>query len=143
MKKGIILIIAVVIIIITSMSYLYLNYKTDMQIAQKENEQFVSYFNQEIYGPDLVTVMNKAMDNNAKNEIQKDNKGHYIENDTNSIKIEIRFLDSEVILLMEDLYRAGTSDFINYYNQIKFKCTKIKYHSNKKVKYMLFEQITQ
>lgn len=143
MKKVIILIIAIVIIIITSISYLYLNYKTDMQIAQKENEQFISYFNQEIYGPDLVTIINKAIDNNEKNEIKKDNKGHYIKNDKNSIKIEIKFLDSDITLLMEDLYNAGTSNFINYYNQIKFKCTKIEYHSNQKVKYMLFEQITQ
>ena len=34
--------------------------------------------------------------------------------------------------------------FVQYYNQIKFKCTKIEYHkSTDKVKYMLIEQITQ
>lgn len=143
MKKGIILIVTITVIIIASISYVYLNYKTNLKIAQKENEQFESYYNQEIFGPDLVTVMNKAIDNNVKNQIEKDNKGHYVENNTNSLQIDIKFLDSEVILKMEDLYRAGTSDFINYYNQIKFKCTKIEYHSNQKVKYMLFEQITQ
>ena len=41
-------------------------------------------------------------------------------------------------------YNGGMENFIQYYNQIKFKCTIIEYHKDtNKVKYMLFEQITQ
>ena len=44
---------------------------------------------------------------------------------------------------METLYNAGMSDFVKYYRQIEFKCKKIEYNSRKKVKYMLFTQVTQ
>ena len=44
---------------------------------------------------------------------------------------------------MEKFYKSGTGNFLNYYGNIKFKCIDIKYHkSTNKVKYMLFEQIT-
>ena len=106
--------------------------------------EFESYLNQEIYGNDLATVINRAVDNNSKNNVEKTNKGIYIDNEANSISIEIKFTDNDSVYKMETLYNSGMQNFINYYNRIKFKCTDIKYHnSTKKVKYMLFEQITQ
>lgn len=134
----------IVIIIIVGISYLYLNYKTNYNIAQRENKQFESYNEQEIYGAELTTVINKAIDNNKSNEVQKDNKGKYIDNEKNSIQIDIQMLDNDKTYTMETLYGGGMDKFVQYYNQIKFKCTKLEYHKNtNKVKYMLFEQITQ
>ena len=53
-------------------------------------------------------------------------------------------LDNDTIYPMEKLYDGGIEKFINYYSSIKFKCVDIKYHkSTNRVKYMLFEQITQ
>ncbi|MCI8470931.1 MAG: hypothetical protein HFJ35_05655 [Clostridia bacterium] len=134
----------IVIIIVVGISYLYLNYKANYYTAKRENEQFVSYDGQEIYGNELTTIINKAVDNNEKNEIQKDNKGKYINNDNNSIQIEIKMLDNDKIYSMETFYEGGMDKFIQYYSEIKFKCTKIEYHTvTNRVKYMLFEQITQ
>lgn len=134
----------IVIIIIVGISYLYLNYKTKYNIAQRENKQFESYNGQEIYGAELTTVINKAIDNNKSNEIQKDNKGKYINNDNNSIQIDIKMLDNDKTYTMETLESGGMDKFVQFYNQIKFKCTKLEYHkATSKVKYMLFEQITQ
>ncbi len=131
----------IVIIIVVGISYLYLNYKANYYTAKRENEQFVSYDGQEIYGNELTTIINKAVDNNEKNEIQKDNKGKYI---NNSIQIEIKMLDNDKIYSMETFYEGGMDKFIQYYSEIKFKCTKIEYHTvTNRVKYMLFEQITQ
>lgn len=135
------------LIIITSIvgiSYLYLNYKSSYNIAQKENRQFETYDGQEIYGTELTTIINKAMDNNQNNEIQKDNKGNFIDNNSNSIQIDIKMLDNEKTYNMETLYNGGMDKFVQFYSEIKFKCTKLDYHKvTNKVKYMLFEQITQ
>lgn len=143
MKKFIIFLVIILIIIVT-ISYMYLNYKTNYNIAKKENFQFESYYNQEIFGPDVATVINKAIDKNSTHNIKKDNRGNYIENTTDSIKIDIKFIDDDKIHVMEEIANKGISTFMQYYSQIKFKCTQIDYHkSTKKVKYMLFEQITK
>lgn len=134
----------IVIIIIVGISYMYLNYKANYYAARKENKQFESYDGQEIYGAELATVINKAVDNNQNNEVAKDEKGKYINNDNNSIKIDIKMLDNDKTYSMETLYSGGMDKFVQFYSEIKFKCTKLEYHkTTNKVKYLLFEQITE
>ena len=77
----------IVIIIVVGISYLYLNYKTIFNNAQKENKQFESYYGQEIYGSDIATIINKAVDNNEKNEVEKDKNNVYLEDNEKSVKI--------------------------------------------------------
>lgn len=142
--KKLALFFLIVIIIITAISYMYLNYKANYHEAQKQNRQFESYLGQEIYGSELTTIINKAVDNNESNDVEKDNKGNYIDNNTSSILIDINILDNETIYKMETLYKGGMDKFVRYYGEIKFKCTKLEYHNQtNKVKYMLFEQITE
>lgn len=134
----------VLVIVIVGISYMYLNYKVNYFSAQRENKQFESYYEQQIYGSELTTIINKAIDNNINNEVLKDKKGKYLNNNQNSIQIEVKMLDVDKTFSMETLYNAGMDKFVQYYNEIQFKCTKLEYHQNtKKVKYMLFEQITQ
>lgn len=143
MKKFIIFLL-IVLIIVATVSYVYFNYKLNYNETKRQNYQFESYYNQEIFGSDLATAINKATDSNKKNDVQKNSKGGFIENDTNSIKIDIKFLDDNQIHQMEEISNSGISTFIQYYNQIKFKCTKIEYHQKTNlVSYMLFEQITK
>jgi len=142
--KKIALLFLTIVIIIVGISYMYLNYKSRYYEAEKENKQFNSYYNQEIYGAELTTIINKAIDNNTINEVQKDNKGKYIDNNKDSISIDIKMLDVDKVYNMESLNSGGMDKFVQYYNNITFKCMKIDYHqSTGKVKYMLFEQITQ
>lgn len=142
--KKIVIFFAIIVIMVAGIYYMYLNYKVNFNTTKKANLEFENYLNQEIYGNDLATVINRAVDNNSKNNVEKTNKGIYIDNEANSISIEIKFTDNDSVYKMETLYNSGMQNFINYYNRIKFKCTDIKYHnSTKKVKYMLFEQITQ
>lgn len=141
--KKIVIFLIIVIIIICVISYIFLNYKANYNMSKKANLEFENYLNEEVYGTDLSTVMNRAVDNNEKNGVEKNNKGIYIDNGTNSISIEIKMIDNDSIYQMETFYKNGMQNFMNYYSNIKFKCTNIKYHeSTKKVKYMLFEQIT-
>lgn len=142
--KKIIIFLVIILIIVATVSYVYFNYKANYNEARKQNYQFESYYNQEIFGSDLATLINKAVDNNVKNEVKKNAQGGFIENDKNSIKIDIKFIDDDKIHEMEEIFNSGTSTFIQYYNQIKFKCTKIEYHQKTNlVSYMLFEQITK
>lgn len=134
----------IIIVIVVCISYLYINYKSSYNQAIQENKQFESYYNEEVYGTDLTTVINRAIDKNIQNEIEKDKKGFYIDNNTNSINIDIKILDNDTTYKMETLYRGEMSKFVQYYGDVKFKCTKIEYHKNtNKIKYMLFEQITE
>ncbi len=140
-KLAIIFLIGVVIIV--GIAYMYLSYKASYNEARKENNQFESYYNQEFYGADVVTLINKAYDNNLTNAVEKDENGIFKENDINSIKIDIKMLDNDTTYNMETLYSGGMDKFVQFYNSIKFKCTQIEYHLNNKVKYLLIEQITQ
>ena len=142
MKKILIFFIIIILIICTIFA-MYISYKANYNISKKSNLSFEKYLNEEVYGSELATVINRAIDRNEKNEVEKNNKGIYQNNDTNSINIEIKMLDDDTIYQMETFYRGGIQNFINYYNNIKFKCVDIKYHSStNQVKYMLFEQTT-
>lgn len=135
---------AIIVLIICVIFGLYLNYKVQYNTSKKANLSFENYLNEEVYGTDLATVINRAIDSNEKNEVERNNKGIYLNNDVNSISIEVKMIDNDSIYQMETIYNKGIRDFIQYYGDIKFKCTDIKYHiSTNKVKYMLFEQITQ
>ena len=141
--KKIILFLAIIIIIVCGISYMFLNYKANYNTSKKANLEFENYLNVEVSGTDLVTVMNRAIDNNEKNEVEKNSKGIYKDNEKNSISIEVKITDNDTIYQMETFQKNGMQNFLTYYGNIKFKCTNIKYHqTTKKVKYMLFEQIT-
>ncbi len=143
MKKFIIFFV-IVIVIISGISYIYLNYRSEYNSSVKANMEFEKYQDVEVYGSDLATIINRAVDKNEKNNVSKNNKGIYINNDTNSISIEIKMKDNDTIYQMETIYNGGIQNFISYYNNIKFKCVDIKYHgSTHKVRYMLFEQVSE
>ena len=143
MKKFFGIFIAVVIIILSTL-YGYFTYTKNNNSILKQNSEYESYLNQEIYGADLATLMNKVIDSNETNAIQKDNKGKYIENNSSSIKMEIKIIDNNTIYDVETINHGGIENFVKNFNTIKFKCTDIKYHeTTNKIKYLLFEQITK
>lgn len=143
MKKFIIFLI-IVIIIISCITYIYLNQKANFNDAKFQNMKYENYLNKEVYGGQVASIINKAIDNNKKEQVSQDGNGIYQDNTSTSISVQIKFLDNDKIYEMENLYAGGIDNFINYYNHIKFKCTKIEYHkSTYKVRYILFEQITQ
>lgn len=141
--KKIAIFFIIIILIICAIFAMYVNYKANYNVSKKANLSFEKYLNEEIYGTDLATVINRAIDRNEKNQVAKNNKGIYQNNDKNSINIEIKMSDNDSVYQMETIYNSGIQNFINYYSKIKFKCTEIKYHnSTNQVKYMLFEQTT-
>lgn len=142
MKKIVIFFVIIIIILVLLFSC-YANYKSKYNQLQKENYEYEQYYQKELEGANLATLINKAIDNNTKNNIEKDNKGKYIENEQNSIKIQIYMSDNDTTYDMETIYNGGIDKFVKNFNIIKFKCTKIEYHKNKKIKSLLFEQTQQ
>ena len=142
--KKIAIFFIITILIVCAIFAMYISYKANYNMSKKSNLAFEKYLNEEVYGTDLATVINRAIDRNEKNEVTKNNKGIYQNNDENSINIEIKMLDDDSVYKMEKFYNVGIQNFINYYGNIKFKCTDIEYHSaTNQVKYLLFEQTTE
>ena len=132
----------IIVIIVVAITYMYIDYQKGKETLKKENQVYESYLNKEINGLDVTSVINKAVDRNTKNEVSKDSNGYYIE-DENSIKIDIKIIDTDKTYSMEEIYKGEMNQFASYYGNIKFKCTNIEYHEkNGKVRYMLFEQVT-
>ena len=141
MKKIVIFIICV-IIILTVFAYIYYNYKWKKNDIDSNNMIYKMAYEKELNGNNLATIINKALDTNEKNKIEKDDNGFYIENNENSIKIEIKFKQSEHVFQMEMIYLNDISEFIRLYGQAIFKCIKIEYHNKTNlVKYLYFQEV--
>lgn len=143
MKKLLIFFVAV-LIIIAIISYNYISYNINYENIISENSYFEQYKDIEINGLEVATIINKAIDRNTKNKIEKNDKGIFIPNNENSLEVEIYMLDNETTYKMETIYNGGTEQFVQYYGDIKFKCSKIEYHEkNGRIKYLFLEQIQQ
>lgn len=140
MKKITFFIITIVLIIIIFFSAKYYNYRLEKASIKQYNLQYETYLNKQVLGTELTTFINKAVDNNKKNDIPKDEKGYYIPDEKNSIEVEIKISDNDTLYKMETLYGGGMTNFVQYYNSIKFECTKLTYNKYGKVNYVLFEQ---
>lgn len=140
--KKLAIIFLIGIILIVGISYMYLNYKANYNTTRRENIKFEDYYNKELEVSDVVTLINKAYDYNLTNAVEKDQNGIFKENNINSIKIDLKMLDRDKIYNMETIYAGTMEKFAEMYTGIKFKCTKIDYHENGKIKYLLIEQIT-
>lgn len=142
MKKLLLIILLLFIIIIFSVYALLINNKSQKNILQNYNNEYESYLMKTINGTELATLINKVTNTNEKNGIKKDEKNYYIENETESIKIEITLLLTEKTYPMEEIYNKNTADFVKYFGLEQFKCTSIEYHKTTgKISKMLFEQI--
>ena len=115
MKQKLIIIVLIFLFIILLLTYTIYHQQMINQEASKNNKEIEKYTKNEITGTDLITVINKAIDKNEYNGVSKDNSSKYISNDTNSIKVEVKFLEKEENVSMESIYNLGIEEFIKYY----------------------------
>lgn len=142
MKKNVILILTIFLVIIVVIGYGIYNRRASISKSSIENKAYESFYNQQVLGTDVISIINKAVDSNEKNSVEKDEKGNYIENDENSIKIDIKFKELDQIITMERINEVGMQQFWQNYGALNFKCTKIEYHKKtNNVRYLYFEQI--
>lgn len=144
MKKTLIVfgILFLTVLLIVSVSLI--QNKENLMAIQKENAEYEKYKEGQVFGTQVASLINKATNENLKNEVQQDKKGFFIENETNSVKIEIKLQNEKELKTyqMETIQKVGTDGFIKNFNLILFKCINIEYHEQtKRVSKVVFEQI--
>lgn len=148
MKKIIFFILLVVVIAIAVVAVGISNNNAKINELKSFNSEFEKYKGQTIYGTDVLTIINRAIDNNEGYNIEKDENELYIENDINSVKVEITLLSTdtdgnitEVTYPMESLQKAGLNDFVTNFGLISFECTGIDYNSQGRVSRIYIKQL--
>lgn len=142
MKKTLIIIFVIFIII---MSILFMNLrnvqKNNLEI-QKFNSGYEFYNKEDLCGIDITTIINKAIDNNEKYEIEKDSSGLYIADNEYSVNIYVTMIINQKTYPMEKIKEIGIETFTEFFGEVKFKCTDIKYHEeNGRISSMTFESV--
>lgn len=144
MKKLLVIMFFLFMIIIFSIYALFINNKTQTKNLQNYNREYEQYLDKTIYGTELATLVNKVTNLNENNKIEKKENNYYVENEENSIKIEIKMLLTEKTYPMEEIYNNNTEEFVKHFNLEKFKCVNLEYHKKTgKISRMLFEQIEE
>lgn len=145
MKKNVIIICIILLVIITICTMgISINSKK-VSVQKQANKEYEQYLEKNIFGTDVATIINKAIDSNNQNNIQQQD-GKYIENNENSIIVELVMITNEekektTTYRMETISKVGINEFIKNFNTATFKITKIEYHNKTgKIKYI---EITQ
>lgn len=141
MKRIILLLSTIILIAILLFSYNYIQYENKQADVKRFNNVFLDYNRNNLFGTDLTTVMNKAIDNNEKYKIQKDESGLYIPDKLFSTKIYIILEKEGSNYPMENFYKVGIKEFTQYFGELNFECTKVNYHENGRISEMFFQAI--
>lgn len=142
MRNSILIILLIFFIVICLVSGFIINIQSEKKQIIQENRQYETFLDKEVLGTDLATLISKVVDQNEKNNIQKDEKGYYVENNQNSIKIDLKMTTIDKTYPMEQIYNNEIARFVQNFNFIKFKCTNIEYHEKTgKVSKLVFEEL--
>ena len=140
MKKNVFTICLIFAIIIIVLFLKYQEVKKSQIETKKFNHTYEQYHTENLNGLDITTVINKAIDNNEKYEIEKDKDGIYISDDAYSIKIYITMIINGKTYSMEKINAVGMEAFVQNFGIIDFKCTDMQYHEKTgRVSQMTFE----
>lgn len=142
MNKKIIILLVAVLVIVAIFAYNFYSYRIKKNEITQINRAYESFLDKQVLGTDVMSVINKATNSNEKNEVKKNEDGYYIDNDKNSIHVEVKFQELDKVVSMEAISGQGYNQFVYNFGAASFKCTKIEYHQNTgNIKYMYFEQI--
>lgn len=142
MKQTLFLILALIFIVICLVCYNLIDIQSQNKELKEENYKYEQYLNKEILGTELATLISKAVDQNEKNGVQKDQKEYYIDNNQNSIRIDLKMTTIDKTYPMEEIYNNKITNFVQNFNIIKFKCTNIEYHKETgKISKLIFEEL--
>ena len=142
MRKTLLLITLPILIVLIYVSGVLITKNNSNRIVKQENLKYEYYLDKTIYGTDLATIINKVVNENENNGIKKDENNYYIENDENSIKVEVKMKITDKVYPMEEFYNNDITRFVQNFNLINIKCTSIEYHQKTgRVKKLVFEEI--
>lgn len=142
MKKTFFIILSTFIIITIIISSYIHNARRLKIITERTNKHYEQYYNKQIIGTSLISLINKAIDDNEKNEVLKqENSIYYEDNNINSIHITVEFMETNKIIKMEDIAEKKSENFVKFFSSTIFECTKVEYHKKTNhIKSLHFEQ---
>ena len=142
MKNTFLITLAIFFIIICIICTVLINLRAEKNQIKKENMEYEKYLNKQILGTEIATLISKVIDKNEKNNIPKDEKGYYISNGQNSMKIDLKMTTIDKTYPMEEIYNNKITSFVENFNFINFKCISIEYHKKTgKISKLVFEEL--
>ena len=114
--------------------------------TQNFNLEYEIYSEGTLNGLDVATAINRAVSNNEKYGVEKDQEGFYNLEDNYCVEVYVSMVVDEKgntkTYRMESFNKVGMSNFISSYAEAKFECTSIKYYQDTgKVKSLTFKNI--
>ena len=109
-----------------------LDFKKSEKVSVEFNSKYEQLCNKTIYGSEIATIINQAIENNEKYNIEKNSKGTYINDGKYSLQVFIKLENDGEYFTMERINSFKISEFIRNFSLEDFKCTKILYHDNTK-----------
>ena len=76
MKKTVLLIAIPIVVILFSVWGLLITKNTTNRLIKEQNSEYEYYLDKTVYGTDVTSIIGKPVDENEKNNIQKNEKGH-------------------------------------------------------------------
>lgn len=146
MKNRFLIILAILILLTVYIGYIVYQYRSQIISSQKISKEYESYYHLEMLGTEVISIINRTIDINTKENIPKDENGYFIDNQKDSIHVYIKFVykDEQKIIPMEDIEKSTSEAFIRNYGTASFRCTDIQYHEKtKNVKSLTFEEIEE
>ena len=144
MKKSFFIVLFALLFITLIATYTVYQFRKNEIEKQKVNSQYDVYLDKTIPGTDLISLINKTIDINQKNGVERDSNKRYINNNENLIQIYVEFIYKKETktLQIEDIEKGGTETFIKNYSIVNLKCTNIEYYqTTNKVKSLTFSEI--
>lgn len=142
MKKTLLIMIVIVVIIVLFITGFIMSNSAEKDQTKKDNIKYETYLGKVVNGADIASLINKIVEENKKNNISKDEKGLYIDNGENSVRMDINMKTIEKIYPMETIVENDITVFIKNFGAIEFKCINIEYHEKTgRVSTLIFEEI--
>ena len=140
MKKNIAIIFILIIVVLAVFVTWYLQATNERNTITNYNSEYETlYKDKQITGVDLTTIINKAIDNNEKYSLEKDENSAYIDDGEYYIEIYVKLTEDGDTYLMEAIEQVGLSEFTNLYGSAYFECTNTEYHENGRISKLTFE----
>ena len=144
MKKAMVVMLIIFFIMVAIVTLNIKAKQDDEKNVKKINSEYEQYLGKTIYGTDVTTIINKAIDSNEHYKIQKDENGNYVDDEKYCIKIELNMITIEKTYQMEQINRAGLTEFVKNFNTVTFECTRIEHHSKTgRVSKIVFTQLEE
>ncbi len=140
MKKILAVLLILMIIIVIVVVFYYKDIQAKKQEIDNFNRVYLNYNKDNLNGLDITTIINRAISNNEKYAIAKDEEGLYVLDDEYSIEIYVTMIINETTYRMERIEDLGMNSFVAYFGEVSFKCTDVQYHEKTgRVASMTFE----